>query len=191
LLRGAPAVKLTEMTAQCWSALILLAAVCTGCREDSTLELFPKQPGPMKDTACGEAPNCPPHAPICADGMCVECSVDPECKKDKPICLAGVCVTCVTDVDCPDQACNAAKGTCTKRCAQPADCGKQTCDTTRGYCVECISDGDCKPPRGTCEPLLGTCVDCAMPPQCPNCVACLPDAGACAAGTDCQSPVSN
>lgn len=167
------------MKARSWGTWFALGWLVVSCGEGRKLELFPRSK-PAPETPCGETARCPPHAPSCVAGQCVECVSDPDCKMDRPVCVAGACVACVSNADCPGQACNVATLTCTKLCTGAAECDRREapiCDAVREYCVECVSSEDCKAPRGTCEPVLGICVDCAEPARCAECTACEIDAG--------------
>lgn len=54
-----------------------------------------------------------PNAPLCADGLCVECSVGADCMDPAmSACIANQCRPCTEHDQCDSQVCNLDDGTC-------------------------------------------------------------------------------
>lgn len=86
------------------------------------------------------AAGCPPSAPTCDDGFCIECGDEAACASSSggAVCIDNVCSGCSADSDC--------KG------------ALRRCDPVRHACVECEGHGDCSLDRPLCDPDVNACV---------------------------------
>lgn len=173
-----------------WWAVAPLACTTDQMR---SIDLLVSEPSAPAD--CFVPSDCPANKPLCALGLCVECSEDLHCDDKKPACHRGSCVQCVSARHCPaGSGCNLGLSICALSCVEPSDCAGQKdaqCDVSAGYCVACTSDEDCVGKKAACQASTGRCVECSSDAHCPNslrcnaaarCVACLADA-------DCEQAV--
>lgn len=126
--------------------LALLLVATAGCRQLLGFEnpTVAGSDGPPADTADGpitcisEEQTCPATAPICAEGVCVEClGADGVCGGDQPVCGSDLhCRACVSHDECDSEVC-LISGACadelqvayvaagaTGTCSKPSPCAR-------------------------------------------------------------------
>ena len=90
--------------------------------------------------ACDDSSECPGDEPICASGVCGDCSLDSQCgdrNAAAPICLGdGSCAECGSNAQCanPTPICDADEHEC-RGCVDHGECASGVCDPNASACV--------------------------------------------------------
>jgi hypothetical protein len=161
------------------TALALAAAAggCTRKNADfccTTVEACERHGGDSQLVQCpadSERPYCDNQARTCIAPPGEPCGPDGECEgADAPICFEGLCVECGGAGDCPfsKPVCDQVGHQC-QSCSEASECGdfagRPFCD--QGECVGCRDSGDCAGETAPiCDQAARTCRGCQAGDEC-------------------------